>query len=35
MRISTHKRGVNTTVRTELVKREMLVEISAFAIVGG
>ncbi|MEU2794768.1 hypothetical protein [Streptomyces sp. NPDC007100] len=35
MRISTHKRGANTTVRTELVKRELLVEISAFAIVGG
>lgn len=35
MRISTHKRGVNTTVRTELVKRVILVEISAFVIVGG
>lgn len=35
MRIVTHRRGVNTTVRTELVKRELLVEVSAFAMVGG
>ncbi len=35
MRIGTHKRGVNTTVRTEIVKRELVVETSAFAIVGG
>lgn len=35
MRIGTHKRGVSTTVRTELVKRELLTEISAFAMAGG